>query len=159
MEIAQYTGDLQDQIISLILNIQRNEFGLDITEDDQPDLKNIQSFYQKNGGNFWVAIADGVVVGTVALLYIGDENFALRKMFVQKEYRGHQNDIAGKLLKRAENWATAKCAKGIYLGTTERFHAAHRFYRKNDYIEVTQNMLPKGFPIMFVDILFFGKML
>lgn len=159
MEIVQYTGDLQDQVISLILNIQRNEFGLDITEGDQPDLKNIQSFYQRNGGNFWVAIAGDVVVGTVALLYIGDESFALRKMFVRKEYRGRQSDMAGKLLSVAENWARAECAKAIYLGTTERFHAAHRFYCKNDYIELTQNMLPEGFPVMFVDKIFFGKIL
>ena len=44
----------------------------------------IETFYQRNHGNFWVAIYDGKVVGTVALLYIGNHQVALRKMFVKR---------------------------------------------------------------------------
>jgi hypothetical protein len=40
--------------------------------DDQPDLLQISSFYQQNGGNFWVALADGEVVGTIALIDCGE---------------------------------------------------------------------------------------
>jgi GNAT superfamily N-acetyltransferase len=67
--------------------------------------------------------------------------------------------VAGNLLQHAEKWAKEHGAKSIYLGTTERFHAAHRFYRKNGYGEVTWSVLPEDFPVMFVDKLFFAKAL
>ena len=45
-------------------------------------------FYRRGNGNFWVALADGEVVGTLALLDLGEGQGALRKMFVQAPHRG-----------------------------------------------------------------------
>ena len=44
----------QQQVIDLIVGIQSGEFGVKITAEDQPDLKDIQSYYQTKSGNFWV---------------------------------------------------------------------------------------------------------
>lgn len=44
-----------DGVFSVILPIQRDEFGIAITSDDQPDLAVIPDFYQARKGQFWVA--------------------------------------------------------------------------------------------------------
>jgi hypothetical protein len=41
-----------------------------------------------NNGNFWVALYEGKVVGNISLLDIGNQQVALRKMFVEKEFQG-----------------------------------------------------------------------
>ena len=71
-----------DGVFSVILPIQRDEFGIAITADDQPDLAVIPDFYQARKGQFWVAELDGTIVGTLGLKDIGNNQTALRKMFV-----------------------------------------------------------------------------
>lgn len=160
MNIAPYSDEIKDEIIALILNIQREEFGLSITLADQPDLQNVTEFYVDSGGGFWVWEQEGDILGTIALLNIGYGKYALRKMFVKAGFRGGDMDIAKSLLSFAEEWALhQKKATAIYLGTTERFLAAHKFYRKNGYVEIPSSSLPGAFPIMFVDKLFFMKSL
>ncbi len=96
--IQRFDKEFTDGVINLILPIQQQEFGIAITIDDQPDLLNIPSFYQVGKGNFWIALEGSNVVGTLALLDIGEGQAALRKMFVKKEYRGEKLAIAQKLL-------------------------------------------------------------
>ncbi len=80
--IEPFTKPLEKEVISLISNIQRNEFNIAITPDEQPDLKNIPNFYGKGRGNFRVARHGEKIVGAVALPDIADNRGALRKMFV-----------------------------------------------------------------------------
>ena len=47
----------------------------------------------------------------------------------------------------------------IYLGTTEKFLAAHRFYEKNGFAEVRRDELPSAFPVMAVDSKFYRRVL
>lgn len=44
----------------------------------------------------------------------------------------------------------------LWLGTTDRFLAAHRFYEKNGFGLVEAENLPASFPRMAVDIRFYG---
>ena len=104
----------------------------------------IETFYQRNHGNFWVAIYDGKVVGTVALLDIENHQVALRKMFVKRISRKDWG-ASHKLLQTAISWAENKKLKDIYLGTTVKFLAAHRFYEKNGFQSVSIDELPKVF--------------
>lgn len=46
IEISVYHPHYQAQVTELILKIQRDEFGLAITLDEQQDLLNIATFYQ-----------------------------------------------------------------------------------------------------------------
>jgi N-acetylglutamate synthase-like GNAT family acetyltransferase len=43
----------------------------------------------------------------------------------------------------------------IYLGTTEKFIRAQRFYENNGFIEIQKQELPKNFPVMDVDVKFY----
>ncbi|QUW21992.1 GNAT family N-acetyltransferase [Sporosarcina sp. Marseille-Q4063] len=153
--LKEYSIKHQNEIIDLILHIQQKEYNVAITKDDQPDLLCIKDFYQTGNGNFWVAIQDDTVIGTISLLDIGNQELALRKMFVKKEYRGPKYQVGSRLLNNALRWANEKSIKGVYLGTTPQFVAAHRFYEKNGFESIEIEKLPASFPVLEVDKKFY----
>ena len=153
--VKQYSNEYQAQVIDLILHIQQQEYNIPITKSDQPDLFTIEDFYQTGNGNFWVAVYNEKVVGTISLLDIGDNQVALRKMFVDKEFRGAKFKTASLLLNTAIKWAKEKSLKAVYLGTTPQFLAAHRFYEKNGFTSIDLNELPGNFPVLQVDKKFY----
>ena len=114
IKISVYHPQYQAQVIDLILNIQQQEFGVSITLENQPDLLKIPNFYQQGNGNFWVALDGANVIGTIAAIDIGNESLALRKMFVDINYRGC--GIGKKLLNTLVNWAGDTSVREIYLG-------------------------------------------
>jgi GNAT superfamily N-acetyltransferase len=144
-------------VAALIIPIQREEFGIPITLADQPDLTDIPGFYQRGAGNFWVALHENSVVGTIALLDIGNDQGALRKMFVAPAFRGREHGTARHLLDALLAWAQAHAVRDVYLGTTEKFLAAHRFYEKHGFQEIARTKLPAGFPVMAVDTRFYTR--
>lgn len=154
LEICSYAAAYQKDVIDLILRIQQEEFSIPITVEDQPDLASIESFYQKDG-DFWVALENGRVVGTVAAKNIGGGNAMLRKMFVRKEYRGKTKNVSGCLLQKPLEWAKQKPLRRILLGTTPQYIAAHRFYEQHGFTEIRRADLPDSFPVMEVDKKFY----
>ncbi|AMS42256.1 GNAT family N-acetyltransferase [Aminobacter aminovorans] len=155
MHIRRFEPRDYDAVVNVILPIQRDEFGFDVTVDHQPDLRIIPEFYQRDLGDFWVAEADGKIVGTIGLVDIGDGLAALRKMFVAAEWRGREHGIAAKLLGLLLATARERGIRAAYLGTTDRFLAAHRFYEKNGFAEVARSDLPASFPVVFIDTKFY----
>jgi N-acetylglutamate synthase-like GNAT family acetyltransferase len=146
-------------VAAVIVPIQQGEFGVPVTLEDQPDLGDIPGFYQRGSGNFWVAEDAGEIVGTIGLLDIGGGRAALRKMFVVQPFRGKEHGVARRLLDELVAWALSKAISEIYLGTTDRFLAAHRFYEKNGFDEITRSELPEAFPVMAVDSRFYRRIL
>jgi N-acetylglutamate synthase-like GNAT family acetyltransferase len=155
-QIVPFAPEHAEGVVAVILPIQQAEFGIPITLDAQPDLEDIPGFYQRGDGNFWVALADGKVVGTLALLDIGSHQAALRKMFVASTHRGPEHGIAKALLETLLAWCRARGVREIYLGTTASFLAAHRFYEKNGFREIPRQALPPRFPVMTVDTKFYA---
>lgn len=155
IEILPFSPQHAAGVIEVILPIQQEEFGIPITLENQPDLNDIAGFYQQGNGNFWVAVDGGKVVGTVSLLDIGKRQMALRKMFVAATHRGKEHGAAKRLLDGAIAWAREKGVTQIYLGTTAKFLAAHRFYEKNGFRLVEKAGLPQAFPVMAVDTRFY----
>lgn len=156
ISIAAFSDADQRGVLNVILPIQQREFGIPITESDQPDLTNIPEFYQSGTGGFWVARANDEVIGTVGLKDIGQGQAALRKMFVAAPFRGRELGVAGKLLDVLLAHARARGVVEIFLGTTDKFLAAHRFYEKQGFRELQKAGLPKTFPIMAVDSKFYA---
>ena len=156
-EIVSFTEIHLAGVIDVILPIQQEEFGIQIELKDQPDLLDIPNFYQKGNGNFWVSLCGSEVVGTISLLDIANGQGALRKMFVKKEFRGSKHKVAENLLKVLLEWCQSKNMKEIFLGTTPKFLAAHRFYEKNGFSEIQKPDLPAAFPVMVVDTKFYKQ--
>lgn len=153
--IERFSAADQRGVIDVILPIQNQEFGIPISEQQHPDLHDIPQFYQRGTGDFWIARCDGKVVGTLGLKDIGNAQAALRKMFVSAPYRGRDYGVAALLLKALLQHAQAEKVKDVFLGTTDKFLAAHRFYEKNEFQEIPVSALPEAFPLMAVDSKFY----
>lgn len=146
IQIVRHAASLTDAVIELILEIQRKEFGLEIQATDQPDLLDVASYYQTGAGDFWVALCQNQVVGTIALKDIGNSQGALRKMYVKASHRGKQHAVAAQLLAQLVQAASGAKLQELYLGTTEQFAAACCFYEKNGFARVALAALPEAFP-------------
>ena len=156
IQIVPFVQSDQAGVLEVILPIQQKEFAISITAEDQPDLLAIADFYQTGTGGFWVAKADGRVVGTIGLKDIGNREAALRKMFVATGYRGSPSGTASKLLTTLLTAAESRGIATIFLGTTDKFVGAHRFYEKNGFAEIERHELPDTFPLMAVDTKFYA---
>jgi N-acetylglutamate synthase-like GNAT family acetyltransferase len=157
LDILPFQPRFASGVLELIVSIQRDEFAIDITAAQQPDLHDIPAFYQVRAGNFWVAAVGDRVVGTISLLGIGNQQGALRKMFVHRDFRGPAAGTARRLLGTLLDWSRSHEVHELFLGTTSKFLAAHRFYEKNGFAEIPKSALPPAFPIMAVDTRFFQR--
>ncbi|WP_315821704.1 GNAT family N-acetyltransferase [Paraflavitalea speifideaquila] len=126
-----------------------------ITAADQPDLSTVDTFYQQGNGNFWLAIDNNKVIGTIALIDIANNQVALRKMFVHPAYRGKEKATAQLLMEAVFDWCRRQHVTTIFLGTIEAFKAAHRFYEKNGFKRLPKQELPTSFPAMPLDKIFY----
>ena len=159
IEVVPFAPQHAAGVVAVILPIQQREFEIPITLDAQPDLRDIPGFYQRGCGNFWVAVEDGAVVGTLGMLDIGNGQAALRKMFVSATHRGPAHGTAKRLLDTLLDWCHAHAVREIHLGTTAKFLAAHRFYEKSGFREIPRAELPASFPVMVVDTKFYVRRL
>lgn len=141
ISIVQYTDAFKNDIGPFVISIQ-HEHGVPITLEQQPDLYKINEVYMQTGGNFWVATDNGNVVGTIALINMGDGIACLRKMFAAPAYRGAPHRLGQKLLDILLPWAKANGFKQIYLGTVDILKAAQRFYEKNGFSKFPEEQLP-----------------
>lgn len=80
MRIISYREEFKQQVIDLILHIQNEEAKINLALQ-QPDLLDIKDSYISRGGEFLVAIENGVVIGTIAFMNYGDHNAVLKKVF------------------------------------------------------------------------------
>jgi N-acetylglutamate synthase-like GNAT family acetyltransferase len=155
LTIAPFNAEYQSAIEDLVLPIQQHEFAVGITREEQPDLLNIAETFQSNKGNFWVALAGKRVVGCIGLVDIGNDEAALKKMFVHKDFRGKQVGVSRMLVQTAKQWCITNGIKTIFLGTVSQMIAAQRFYENNGFTEVTVPQLPPSFPLVHVDTKFY----
>ena len=154
--VATWSPADRDDVTAFVVAIQRGEFGIEITAEDQPDLADVAGFYQAGGGEFWVARERGAIAGTIAAIDIGDGAVALRKMFVAREHRG-AGGLAARLMATLTAWAKAQGVRTIYLGTTAVMSAAHHIYAKQGFTLIDAAELPEGFPRMAVDSRFYRR--
>jgi N-acetylglutamate synthase-like GNAT family acetyltransferase len=157
MEIAikPLTNAESRPLTELVLNIQQIEFKIPITREDQPDLMDIENYYRGSGGDVWGAFAGDRLVGSIAIISIGRQAGAVRKVFVQKEYRGKEWGIANRLLETLIAYCGRAQITDLYLGTLDRLLAAGRFYEKHGFVRIDKAKLPPEFPLMEVDNTFY----
>lgn len=108
--------------------------------------------------NYWVALHNNQVVGTVGLNVLSGYG-VLKRMFVATEYRGNEKKVALHLLEKALDTCKEEKLSKLYLGTIDAFVAAHRFYEKNGFQKMSKHLLPADFPNNPVDNVFYFKTL
>ena len=140
MQIEKYSECYHDEVVSLILNIQNNEAKIGLSLDEQPDLLDINRYYRSAGGEFWVAISDGKVIGTIGLM-IKEKNCAvLKKFFVESEFRKQKVGLA--LYNELLKYADKNGVRGILLDTPSVAPRWHTFYEKAGFYKISSDELP-----------------
>ena len=140
MRITEYTDDYKKQVIELILHIQNDEAGINLSIDEQPDLTDIDSCYSKNGGKFWLAVENNELIGTIALMNMGNGHGVLKKFFVRGDYRGKKIGLA--LYKKLYEFAVENHFACILLDTPSVALASHRFYERAGFKKIVPARLP-----------------
>ena len=140
LKIETYSGKYDDEIISLILSIQNEEAKIGLSLEEQPDLLDIHRSYQQPGGEFWIALSDGRVVGTIGLMLKEKHCAVMKKFFVKKEFRSQKVGLA--LYKELLKYAVSKEVHSILLDTPSVAHASHRFYEKAGFRRISTAELP-----------------
>lgn len=97
-----------------------------------PDLENILKFYDNDDKLFIVAIYNGQVIGTGALIEECNDVVRIARMSVKKEFRGI--NIGSKILSTLEEIAMNRKYKKIVLETTKTWEKTKQFYKMNNYI-------------------------
>lgn len=143
MEIKPYCEKYDDEIVSLILDIQNNEAKIGLSLQEQPDLLDIRRNYQQGGGEFWVALSDGKVIGTIGLMLKERHCAILKKFFVKKEYRSQKVGLA--LYHELLSFAERAGVQSIILDTPSVAHASHRFYEKAGFRKIGMDELPVSY--------------
>lgn len=139
--IQSYENKYQSEVVALIEKIQMGEFNIPILEGQRRELQAIESSFQNDNGNYWVALFNERVIGTIAVIDIGHHAFELRDVFLEQDYRGKMG-FAKQLLDTVFAWANTYEVYTIYLGTTLQFRAAHRFYEKHGFREINKKEMP-----------------
>ncbi len=150
--LQHFTPQYQQQVQDFVLGIQNGEFHLGLTVHDQPDLPNLQAFYQERGGQFWIALdEDDTVVATIAVELLPRHNAVLRKMFVAPHLRGKKTinnkelNIAQTLFNAVLDFAREHNVSDLWLDTPHQAQAAHRFYVRNGFVHVNAEAIPHEF--------------
>jgi GNAT superfamily N-acetyltransferase len=151
--IQKFEKQWQTQVADLVIGIQNGEFNLGVTLAMQIDLHDTEKFYE-NGG-FWVAIKEEKVVGTIGLQKLEEGIGILRKMFVDKAYRGKELGIAQKLFDILLLEAKNLKINQLFLDTPPIAHAAHRLYERNGFVETTRDKLPITYKFVEMPLKFY----
>ncbi len=146
---------LRKQIKSMIVNIQKNEFSIPVTEETNACILRAEdNFYYNNSYNFWYAVDEaGSIIGSIALKKIDKNNGEIKKFFVVREYRGQK--VSQALMIKLLDAAKSHKFQHLYLGTVNVLKAAQSFYLKYGFKKITKKSLPKNFEQCALDTFFF----
>ena len=150
-DVRRYAGGSDSEIAALILGIQNDEVGVNLTIEEQPDLLDIVSSYA-NGG-FWVARRRERIVGTIGLSRYGDRG-ALKKFFIAREHRARSGP-AKLLFDELVREARTLGLRAIFLDTPSVATRAHAFYTRMGFVAVGRETLPASYTFPDRDCLIF----
>jgi GNAT superfamily N-acetyltransferase len=116
------------------------EFGFERDEELDRDLRDPGGTYVA----LWIAIAEGGLVGSVALRDLGDDAYELKRMYLSSACRGR--GVGKRLLATALDWARAHGARLVRLDTSERMIAARRLYESAGFVRMPGEAPRQGQP-------------
>ncbi|HCL79238.1 MAG TPA: GNAT family N-acetyltransferase [Synergistaceae bacterium] len=87
-----------------------------------------------SGGQLWVALRDGVVVGAIAIVKSGEGSAQLRWFIVDETVQGR--GLGRRLLDRAMAFCQERGYDKVTLWTAEVLHAARHLYEEYGFVPV-----------------------
>jgi N-acetylglutamate synthase-like GNAT family acetyltransferase len=140
MEITIYSSNYKQQVIDLILDIQNKEAKVGISLNEQSDLLDINRYYMRNGGCFWIAIADNQIIGTIGLMKSEQDWGILKKFFVHSDYRSQKIGLA--LYQKLIGFVKENDIHHVILDTPAVAEKSHLFYERAGFKRIEKRNLP-----------------
>ena len=134
VKIIEYQDKYKDEICLFINECMHNFIGRPYKE--RLDVSNIEEYYMKNNGNFWLAIdvKSDKIVGSIAIEN-RDKYGILKRFYVDKEFQ--KLGIGNRLYKTFYNYVKEKTnIEEIDLACGKILKEAHKFYIKNNFEQV-----------------------
>jgi putative acetyltransferase len=125
---------LASQVISSVLS----EYGLPWQpEEADKDVLQIEAYYLKTGGEFWVIEQENQIVGTAAYYPInrGEKAVEIRKMYLLPKVRGL--GLGKFLLQQLETVIASRGFEQIWIETASILTEAVKLYESNGYLPTT----------------------
>lgn len=116
------------------LNYEWIEEYFSVEAHDREMLDAPEEYIINRGGQIFFAEIDDKIVGTVALIAVGDDSFELAKMAVDKNYRGFR--IGEALMAACVEFSAKKGIKKIFLLSHTKLVPAINLYRKFGFEEI-----------------------
>ena len=133
-KVINYEDKYKTEVCNFINESMHKFIGRDYKE--RPDVLNINEYYIKNNGNFWLAIdvKTKKVIGTIALENRKNEYGILKRFYVDQEYQN--NGVGTKLYEMLDNYAnTMTKINKIYLACGNVLKKAQHFYKSKGFIQ------------------------
>jgi len=115
------------------------------TRDLVPDR--MVDLYDEPKGQFWVALAEDAIVGTVGLRRVDDRACQLTRLCVHPDFRRH--DVVQRLVEALEEHATEAGFRRITTQTTVRQNPASNFLKSVGYEEFKRTLRAKNVVITY----------
>ncbi|MGZ4788221.1 MAG: GNAT family N-acetyltransferase [Terriglobales bacterium] len=113
-----------------------------LEEKDRETLGNPQKYILGPGGEIFIALVDGEIVGCVAMVKMSDTTMELAKMAVDEAYRGQ--GIGRSLIAAAVDWARGRGLHRLYLETNHTLTPAITLYRSMGFRDVPEDRVMKS---------------
>ena len=116
---------------------------------DTSDLeaRRMDDLYDEPRGRFWVAVADGAVVGTIGLERKDERVCQFRRLSVHSDFRRH--DVARQLALKAEEWAREAGFRRALVEITTKQKPAQVFLQTGGYQEFKRALRNKQVVIYY----------
>jgi ribosomal protein S18 acetylase RimI-like enzyme len=101
-------------------------------------MEPVQTYFLDGGGQIFVALHDGQVIGTCAVMPRGRDELELAKLTVASEFRGQ--GIARRLVEQCVAYARDRGVRRLSLVSNSRLQAALRLYESFGF---TYSPVPK----------------
>jgi putative acetyltransferase len=129
MIIQRYDDSRKEEVHDLVLGVLL-EHGFEYDRLKDADLNDISGYYFTSGGTFFVGIEDGRVVGTAGVRKLEGDLCEIRRIYLNKEFRGRGN--GKKLFLVALGFAEKNCS-GVMLKTDSTLTKAIDMYLKHGF--------------------------
>ncbi|MDX1462773.1 MAG: GNAT family N-acetyltransferase [Marinirhabdus sp.] len=133
MQIAHFQQKYANAFYDL--NVEWLERFFYVEPYDREVLSNPEKYIISQGGHIFLALENDNVIGTVALLHRGSQEFELTKMAVHPEERG--KGTGKKLLEHCIYFAKEQHFKRLYLYSHTKLENAIHLYRTFGFEEIT----------------------
>lgn len=139
-EIIEYNETYETKVKTLITSIFVHEYGYKNCEEEILN-EDLNDYFSQNGC-LWIAIdSEDNVIGTIAAKVVDNETIELKRMYVDKNYRGY--GVSKEIMKVFENFAKMKNYRYIRLSTRDNLERAINFYKKQSFIEDNNELIAR----------------